>query len=294
MLFAIDPHAIDWDALDAARDHLRDGVAAKPTTTTTTAAATASEPTTQLAGGRRLIPTFARSMTARYRLWTADFRSAGGTRIYVISQVGASADENPGAFTVFAMAADADLARLVDVCTPTSHAAQQIYQTRVIGRTIVASNYPMVSSLESSPGEARPDILDALRASAAPVRVVWLPQQCRRGGLPSVSETAIDFGAAAAFGGAEWDKVLWMTQGYTPGAPTLEIVIKCQDERAARAMRDWVAQQAAHHKRNPPASGMNFAAALAIDLANDQVRITADATETERVYLLGNTFNIVP
>lgn len=282
MLDAIDAFAIDWDAVDAARDQLQ------------SSAAGAARNVTPAADGPRVPPIFSHQMTAIYRRWTRDFRDAGGTRIYLISQVGI-ARENPGAFELFSMTPTADPGRVMDVCTPSSHAAQQFFEPLIVGRTVVAANHRMVTALATQKAEPRPDVMDALRASRMPVRIVWLPQQCRQGGRPSVSNTSIDFGTDTAFSGAEWDKVVWMTKGYTPPPKhAAEIIIKCQDAASARAMRDWIAQLPAAQKRGTSPNAVNFGSILKMHAANDQVQIVNDPTPTERIWLLGNTFNVAP
>jgi RNA polymerase sigma factor (sigma-70 family) len=282
MVQVIDPLAIDWNAVDAARDQFLARDASKAGNATTPA-----DPPAR-------VPTFAHSMTAVYRRWTGEFRNAGGARICLVSQVGVER-ENPGAFTVFSTQDGADPAKLIDVCTPSSYTAQQHYEARVVGKVVVAANHRMVTALQTAKAESRPDIMEALAASRMPIRIVWSPQQCRQGGRPSVSNTAIDFGTDSAFSGPEWDKVIWMTKGYTPPpARASELIIKCQDDAAARAMRDWIAEQVPKHKRVPPATGTNFGAVTQMTAVKDQVRIVTDPTPTERLWLLGNTFNVAP
>jgi hypothetical protein len=286
MLNAIDPFAIDWDAVDAARDRLQASGGGGGGGTARNA--------TDAADGPHVPPIFSHHMTAIYRRWTRDFRDAGGTRIYLVSQVGVE-KENPGAFEIFAMTPSADPGRVMDVCTPSSHSAQQVFETLIVGRTVVAANHRMVTALATQRAEPRPDIMEALGASRMPVRIVWMPQQCRQGGRPTVSNTSIDSGTDTAFSGAEWDKVVWMIKGYAPPPQhAAEIIIKCQDAAAARAMRDWIAQQPWKQRRESSPNAVNFGSIQKMHAANDQVKIVIDPTPTERIWLLGNTFNIAP
>ena len=279
MIVAIDPAAIDWDAVDAARDKLLHDTGADP----------------QAVDHGPIIPTFAHQLTAIYRRWTGDFKQIGGTRMYIVSQVGA---RNPGAFDLATFDAGADPVAMTDIYTPSSFTVQHYFEAAVIDHMVVAANHQMVTALSRARPQPRPDLLAALAASNSPIREIWVPSQCRLASRPSTSNTTIDSGTNTMFRGSQWNNTQWAVLALTPPPnDTLQFLVKCTDAPSAQDLAKWFQTEIQRQKAQPPAAGeLDVRATLKVTVDNDQLHVDCDPTVLEKAWLSGNPspFNILP
>jgi len=279
MVVAIDPSAIDWDAVDSTRDKFLHAAGTDP----------------KSVDHGPIVPTFAHQLTAVYRQWTGAFKQAGGIRMYLVSQAG---PRNPGAFDVATFDAGADPAAMADLYTPTSFTAQHVVEAGVIDHMAVSANHQMVTALSRAKPQPRPDLMEALAASNMPVRQIWIPSQCRLANRPSSSNVGIDGGTNTIFRGKEWDNAKWAVLAFTPPPnDALEAVVQCTDAESAQALAKWIESEMALQKTRPPRdTELDVRPARKVNVDNDQVRVDCDPAVLEQAWFASNPspFNIMP
>jgi RNA polymerase sigma factor (sigma-70 family) len=279
MVIAIDPPANVWDAIDSTREKFLHEAGTDSKTV----------------DRGPIVPTFAHQLTAAYRRWTGDFRQVGGTRMYIVSQVG---PKNPGAFNLATFGAGADPVAMADIYTPSSFTAQHYFEAAVIDHMVVAANHEMVTALSRAKPEPRPDLMAALAASNAPEREIWIPSQCRLANRPSTSYVTIDGGTNTIFRGSEWDNTEWAVMAFTPPPnDALMFIVQCTDATSAQDLAKWLEMEIKRQKTHPPTdTELDVRAARKVNVQNDQVRVECDPVVLEKQWFASNPspFNIMP
>ncbi|MGD0389307.1 MAG: sigma-70 family RNA polymerase sigma factor [Tepidisphaeraceae bacterium] len=279
MVVAIDPSAIDWDAIDSTRDKFLHDAGADP----------------KSIDHGPILPTFAHQLTAVYRRWSRDFAEAGGIRMYLVSQAGS---RNPGAFDVATFEAGADPAAMADIYTPSSFTAQHVVEAGIIDHMVVSANHQMVTALSRANPQPRPDLMEALAASSMPVRQIWIPSQCRLANRPSSSNVSIDGGTSAIFRGNQWDNAKWAVLAFTPPPnDALEAIVKCTDAQSAQALAKWIESEMKLQKTRPPTeTELDVRPGRKVNVDNDLIRVDCDPAVLEQGWFAGNPspFNIMP
>jgi len=279
MVFAIDPLVMDWDTIDSTRDKMLHDKGIDPNTI----------------DHSPIVPTFAPQNTAIYRRWTADFKAAGGNRIYVVSQAGT---KDCGAFDVGIFDDSTDPITMTDIFTPQSWSTQHYFQAGIIDHMVAAANHRMVTALSQTKPEPRPDLMEALAASNMPIREIWVPSQCRLAGRPTISSSSIDGGSNEYFRGAQWDNTKWIVTGLTlPPNDAMETIIQCRDAQSAQLLAKWlVATIELQKHRSPLPSEFDIRAGKKVNVENDQIHVDCDPTLVEKFSFTNNPspFNIMP
>ena len=279
MVIAVDPLAMDWDAIDSTRDNMLHDKGIDPNTI----------------DHGPIVPTFAPQNTAVYRRWTSDFKQAGGNRIYLVSQSGL---KDCGAFTVGIFDDSADPTAMTDIFTPQSWNVQHNFQASIIDHMVAASNLRMVTFLSHAKPDPRPDLMEALAASNMPIREIWIPSQCRLAGRPTTSSSNVDGGSNDYFRGAQWDNAKWIVTGLTlPPNDAMETIIQCKDSQSAQLLAKWlVATIELQKHRSPLPSELDVRAAKKVNVENDQIHVDCDPTVVEKFSFTNNPspFNILP
>jgi hypothetical protein len=279
MVVAIDPSAIDWDAIDSTRDKFLHDAGVDP----------------KSIDHGPIVPTFAHRLTVAYRQWTGDFTQAGGIRMYIVSQVG---PRNPGAFDAATFKAGADPSAMADLYTPISFTAQHVVEAGIIDHMVVSANHQMVTALAHAKPQPRPDLMEALAASTMPVRQIWIPSQCRLANRPTTSNVSIDNGTSAVFQGKQWDNAKWAVLAFTPPPnDALEAIVKCTDAESAQALAKWIVTEMQQQKTRPPReTEPDVRAARKVNVENDLIRVDCDPSVLERDWFTSNPspFNLLP
>jgi hypothetical protein len=240
--------------------------------------------------------------------WISDFKTAGGTDLYVVVSLAGLMQGTPGGLIVPLNGSDGSA--LAKVFNPNGNpppadpndpnSAQQARmrpQTAVAGDMLIYSTGTGITKLKTPSTEARADLTDALAAgTGTTVRLALTPSTVKNNPLFG----AILNSRMGANGGAsqtpplsepQWDNVTWMSVSVS--APPKEggnCTFQCKDADSATALADLLAKKIADGKagflnngKMSPDDYAKFAAAIKPAVSGTQVVISLDQDTIDNI-----------
>jgi RNA polymerase sigma factor (sigma-70 family) len=174
----------------------------------------------------------AQRMADQLTAFAQKLRQNGAKRIYMMLVLHGSAQQNPVVIVPVAPGADSTALGRLFGTDPSS--------TAVLHDAVVCNSD--IKQIRTTAAEPRMDLVDALSAGAAPMRVLYVPSNFRNQHVPA---DLVNFGVSPSlYSEAQWSEVKWCLLEIAPdpqGSP--HIIYQCQNHDSAQALAEFLRQK---------------------------------------------------